>query len=237
MNYLDVANAPLLWLSVVPVVLMVAFQAIIFVKKAMASIQYADLSQEEARKAFRVGATSAVGPALGVFVVMLGLMGAIGGPLAFQRLAIIGAAPTELAAANMAAKAMNVELGGAGYGLIHFANASWVMALNGSAWLLSTALISDKLEVISHKISGGDAKKIGILGTGAMLGAMGFLNSNEITKGLKPGNGAYIACVIAAFITMMVLEQVGKKIPKLVEFNLGIAMIAGMVAAVVYNHM
>ena len=38
MNYLDVANAPLLWLSVLPVVLMVAFQAIIFVKKAMASI-------------------------------------------------------------------------------------------------------------------------------------------------------------------------------------------------------
>lgn len=237
MNYLNTANSWMLWLSVSPVVLVVAFQAITFVRKAMASAEYADLSHEDARKAFRVGATSAIGPALGVFVVMLGLMAAIGGPLAWQRLAIIGAAPTELAAANMAAQAQNVQLGGEGYGLMNFANATWVMALNGSAWLISTALLSDKLEIITHKVSGGDAKRIGILGTGAMLGAMGFLVSNEIKKGLAPGNGAVIVAAIAAFIGMVVLERVAKKIPKLVEFNLGLAMIIGMIAAVAYNHM
>lgn len=237
MDYLSKANSMYLWLAVSPVVLIVALQAIIFVRKALDSAKYADLSHDEAMKAFRVGATSAIGPALGVFVVMLGLMAAIGGPLAWQRLAIIGAAPTELAAANMAAQAQGVSLGGEGYGLLNFANATWVMALNGSAWLLTTALFSDKLEKITHKVSGGDAKKIGILGTGAMLGAMGFLVSNEINKGLKPGQGGIIAAAVAAFVSMLVLERIAKKIPKLVEFNLGIAMVIGMIAAVAYNHM
>lgn len=237
MDYLSKANSMYLWLAVSPVVLIVALQAIIFVRKALDSAKYADLSHDEAMKAFRVGATSAIGPALGVFVVMLGLMAAIGGPLAWQRLAIIGAAPTELAAANMAAQAQGVSLGGEGYELLNFANATWVMALNGSAWLLTTALFSDKLEKITHKVSGGDAKKIGILGTGAMLGAMGFLVSNEINKGLKPGAGGIIVAAVAAFVSMLVLERIAKKIPKLVEFNLGIAMVIGMIAAVAYNHM
>lgn len=237
MNYLNTANSWLLWLSVSPVVITVAVQAVIFFKKAMASAEYADLSHEDARKAFRVGATSAIGPALGVFVVMLGLMAAIGGPLAWQRLAIIGAAPTELAAANMAAQAQGVQLGGPGYGLMNFANATWVMALNGSAWLFTTAMFSDKLEIITHKVSGGDAKRIAILGTGAMLGAMGFLVSNEIKKGLAPGKGAFIAAAVGGFLGMIILERVAKKIPKLVEFNLGIAMIIGMICAVAFNHM
>lgn len=235
MNYLNYANSPALWLATVPVVVIVAIQAIIFTKKAWANAELANLSKEDAKKAFRVGATSAIGPALGVFVVMLGLMAAIGGPLAWQRLAIIGAAPTELAAATMAAKAMNIELGGAGYGLIHFANAAWVMALNGSAWLLSTALFTDKIEILNDKIAGTDPKRIGVLGVGAMLGAMGFLLSSDIKKGLQPKNGGFIACAIGAGVAMIILEKIAKKVPKLTEFNLGIAMVIGMVCAVVYN--
>lgn len=235
MSYLNTANNWKLWVSCVPVVLIVALQAIIFVRRARASAEIVNLSQEDVRKAFRVGATSAIGPALGVFVVMLGLMAAIGGPLAWQRLAIIGSAPTELAAASMAAKAQNVELGGTGYSLINFANACWVMALNGSAWLLSTALLSDKLDIISKKVSGGDKTKISILGIAAMLGAMGFLVSNDVTRGLKTGNGSIVASAVGAAVTMIILERVAKKIPKLVEYNLGMAMIAGMVCAVVYG--
>lgn len=236
MDYSQVANSPLLWLSVTPIVIVVAFQAVIFVKRALASAPYADLSREDAKKAFRVGATAAVGPALGVFVVMVGLMAAIGGPLAWQRLSIIGAAPTELAAASMAAKAMNVELGGVGYGLIHFAAAAWVMALNGSAWLFSTALITDKLDKVTERIAGTDTKKVGLLGTAAMLGAMGFLLSSDIKKGLAPDQGGFIACAAGAVVAMIILEQLAKKVPKLTEFNLGIAMLVGMLSAVVYNN-
>lgn len=236
-EYLVVANNWMLWLSCLPVVAMVAIQAMIFVKKAKEAAPIVDLSESDVKKAFRVGATSAIGPALGVFVVMLGLMSAIGGPLAWQRLAIIGAAPTELAAAKMAAQAQGVTLGGQNYGLINFANACWVMALNGSAWLLSTALFSDKFDNMSKKIAGGSSKKLGLFGSAAMLGAMGFLTINDINKGLNlpKADYGYIACAITAAIAMVILEQIGKKFPKLVEFNLGIAMVIGMIGAAVFN--
>lgn len=235
MDYLNVANAWILWAGCLPVVVIVALQAIIFTKRAQESAKIVGLTDSETKKAFKVGAVSAVGPALGVFVVMLGLMAVIGGPLAWMRLAIIGAAPTELAAANMAAKAMNTELGSPDYGIVHFANAAWVMALNGSAWLVTTGLFSDKLEKITKRVSGGDSKKLGIIAVAAMCGAFSYLFGTELVKGLKPETRAFMISGIAAAIAMLILDKLAKKYPKLLEYNLGFAMIAGMLAAVVYN--
>ena len=235
MDYLKVANATLLWIGCLPVVIIVAFQAIVFIKRARESAGIVGLTEEETNKAFRVGAMSAIGPALGVFVVMLGLMAVIGGPLAWMRLAIIGAAPTELAAANMAAKAMNTELGSPDYGIVHFANAAWVMALNGSAWLVTTGLFSDKLESITKRVSGGDTKKLGVIAVAAMCGAFSYLFGTELVKGFNPETRAFMVSGIAAALAMLGLDMIAKKYPKLMEYNLGFAMIAGMIAAVVYN--
>lgn len=234
-EYLNVANSSSLWLACIPIAVLVVIQAIIFSKRAFASAELADLSKEEAYKAFKVGAVSAVGPAMGVFVVMLGLMSVIGGPLAWMRLSIIGAAPTELAAAGMAAKAMGKELTSPDYGILEFANAAWVMGLNGSAWLLTTALFSHKIEVFTGKISKGDPKKVGILMISAMCGAFGYLFGNELIKGLKPETRPYAVSGIGAVAAMIILERLAKKYPKLGEYNLGLAMIVGMACAVIYN--
>lgn len=234
-EYLEVANSPLLWMSAIPIAILVVIQAVIFTKRAFASAKLVELSQEEARKAFRVGAVSAIGPAMGVFVVMLGLMAVIGGPLAWMRLSIIGAAPTELAAAEMAAKAMGKQLTSANYGLLDFANAAWVMALNGSAWLLVTGLFSHKIGGITKKISNGDPKKLGILMISAMCGAFAFLFGNELMKALKSETRTFAISGIVAAVAMLLLDKAAKKYPKLAEYNLGIAMIIGMVGAVVFN--
>lgn len=234
-EYLNIANSPLLWFSAMPIAILVIIQAVIFSKRAMASAKLVDLSKEDARKAFKVGAVSAIGPAMGVFVVMLGLMSVIGGPLAWMRLSIIGAAPTELAAAGMAAKAMGKELTSPDYGLLEFANAAWVMGLNGSAWLFTTGVFSHKIEGLTHKISGGDPKKVGILMVAAMCGAFGYLFENELTKGLNPSTRAFAVSGIGAAIAMIILERIARRHPKFGEYNLGIAMIVGMICAVVYK--
>lgn len=227
-NYLSTANSLALWMSVIPVVVMVFVQATIFLKQALANAQQVGLTKEEAKQAFRSGAISSIGPALSVFVVMLGLMAVIGGPLAWQRLAIIGAAPTELTAAEMAAKAMETTLDSPDYGLGNFANAAWVMALNGSGWLVVTALFSHKLDAINKKISGGNSKIAGLIGTAAMCGAMAYLFGSNAIKG-----GGNTVSAIVAGIAMLLLGAVTKRFPKLTEYNLGIAMIVGMVVAVV----
>lgn len=234
-DYLQTANSIWMWIAAVPITVVVVIQAIIFYKRAMDSAKLVDLSMDDAKRAFKVGAVSAIGPAMGVFVVMLGLMSAIGGPLAWMRLSIIGAAPTELAAAEMAAKGMGTTMGGADYGLIEFSNAAWVMALNGGAWLLFTGLFTDKLDGLTKKVSGGDSKKIGILMIAAASGAFAYFFGNELFKIRDPENKTFAVAALAGAVSMMVLERMAKKYPKLAEYNLGVSMIIGMASSVIFN--
>ncbi len=228
-DYLKVANDPWLWLMCLPVVSVVAIQAIIFSRKAFQAAGSVNLTKQEAKDAFRIGAISAIGPAVAVFVVMLGMMAVVGAPMTWLRLSIIGAAPTELAASTMGAKAMGVEFGGEGYGVLEYANSVWTMTLNGIGWLLFVGLFTHKLEGLRDKISKGDSRLTGEIGGAAMLGAMAYLVGGH----LLAGSGRLVAA-LAAGIAMIVLGRLSQKMPKLSEYNLGLAMVVGMIAAVIY---
>lgn len=232
MPYMEAANSIWLWIACVPTVLLVIYQALYFYKKVKEASVLVDMGSGEVSKAFKIGAMSAIGPAFGVFVVMLGLSSQIGGPLAWVRLSIIGAAPTELGAAELAANAMGTTLGSPEYSLVHFANAAWVTALNGASWLIISGLFADKLDVASKKITGGDAKLLGVISVGAVCGAVGFFFANEIAKGIK-GNPAAIASGVLSLVSMVILHNIAKKHPKLTEYTLGIAMVIGMIAGVI----
>ena len=109
MDYLAIANAPIFWaLCGITVVISLA-QALLFMRQAKRAAVEVNLEQGLANKAFKIGLISAIGPACGVFIVMVGLMASIGGPMAWLRLSIIGAAATELSAATMGAQAAGVE--------------------------------------------------------------------------------------------------------------------------------
>ena len=99
-----------------------------------------ELSTAKSSALEAVSYTHLIGPALGVFIVMVGLMASIGGPMAWLRLSIIGAAATELSAANIGAEACGVTLGTEQYTLICLAVSWFTMALNGAGWLLFTGV-------------------------------------------------------------------------------------------------
>ncbi len=228
-EYLKVANDPILWLMCLPVVIMVAIQAIIFSKRAFIAAKSVELTKQECKDAFRVGAVSAIGPAVAVFVVMLGMMAVVGGPMTWLRLSVIGSAPTELAASTMGAKAMGVEFGGEGYGVLEYANSVWAMSLNGIGWLVFAGLFTHKLDGIRNKFAKGDTKLLGEVGGAAMLGAMAYLLGGHLLAG-----GGRLVAAVAAGVAMILLGKLSEKLPKLVEYNLGIAMIVGMIAGVIY---
>lgn len=236
-NYLDVANHWTLWIAGAPLAILTVVQAVLFLKRALKVREEVGLTKEEAKKALRVGATASIGPAFGVFVVMLGLMAAIGAPFAWMRLTTIGSAPIQLSAAQQAAEAMGTTLGGEGYGAVHFANAAWVLSLNGMSWLIVTGLFAHKMDDIKEKVSGGDPKVVGVLASGAMIGAFSYLFSDEFFKSFdRPDTTAYITALFASGFTMLGLSLLARKYPKLAEYNLGIAMIVGMTAAVIANN-
>ena len=206
-------------------------QALLFMRQANKTSAEVNLPQELPKKAFKIGMISAIGPACGVFIVMVGLMASIGGPMAWLRLSIIGAAATELSAATMGAQAAGVEFGGEGYTLTIMAVSWFAMALNGAGWLVVSGTITPALEKLRGKLSGGDTKWLAVLSGACSLGIFGYLNANEIVKGL----GNTIACLAGALSMVAIMKWVVPKHPKIAEYSLGIAMIIGMFFAVIHD--
>lgn len=225
---LRIANEMGVWLMAAPAIMVTAIQAIVFTRLAKKTAKELDIPDEKCNKAFKTGLITAIGPVIAIFIVMVGMMSVIGGPISWLRLSIIGAAPTELTAAKTGADAIGAQFGGADYDLYALATSWWTMAINGAGWLVFVGLFTHKLEGLRNKIGGGDVKWLALLSSAAMLGVFGYLNSGEIKKG-----GGGLISLIAGAIGMIVVVKLSEKMPKLKEYALGIAMLIGMVAAVI----
>ena len=110
-DYLKVANSAIVWVLCGITVAIALGQAILYMRMAKKTAAKVQMPSEIPNKAFRIGLISAISPALGVFIVMVGLMASIGGPMAWLRLSIIGAAATELTAASLGAPGLRCGAG------------------------------------------------------------------------------------------------------------------------------
>ena len=184
-----------------------------------------------------------VGPSFAVFLVMVGLISAVGAPIAWLRCSIIGSAPIEMTGAMLGAQAYGVELNSPQYDLNALAASWWTMAVNGIGWLVVAAVLTPHLEKVRAKFGGGDARWLVLIAVAATTGCYGYLSADTIGKALRNYKKALAAggsgmvplqpmvATIAAGIAMAVLIRVSKKRPKLREYNLGLAMLAGMIVA------
>lgn len=235
MDYLQVSNLPIFWVLAGITVVVSALQAFLYVRQANKATKECGLDASLPKQAFRIGFISAIGPALGVFIVMVGLMAAIGGPMAWLRLSIIGAAATELTAANLGAQACGVsqlgDIAQQAEPLKVLAVCWFTMALNGAGWLVFTGLFTPSLDKIRNKLGGGDMAWLGVMSAACSMGIFGYLNANSIV-GKMPDiiNMKNTASVLTGAIVMMLLGKfVVPKVPKLAEYSLGIAMIIGII--------
>lgn len=229
----EVSNAPILWLLCGITVAVSVVQAVLYMRQCKKMTTQISLDPAVSKKAFRVGLISAIGPALGVFIVMVGLMASIGGPMSWLRLSIIGAAATELSAANIGAEACGVVLGSQDYTLMCLAVSWFAMTLNGAGWLLFTGVATPSLDKLRTKISGGDIKWLVVLSGACSLGIFGYLNAGEIMKGV----GNTIAVITGAVSMVLLMNTICKKHPKLKEYSLGIAMVIGMIFSVGFDQL
>jgi hypothetical protein len=87
---IQIANSFPAWIINLFIVGLVLFQTLIFGKISWDYKDTFKVSSLEVKKAFRSGIITTLGPALSVFIVGLGLIAQIGGPLTLARLSIIG---------------------------------------------------------------------------------------------------------------------------------------------------
>lgn len=234
MDYLAISNLPIFWVLASVTVIISFVQAMLYIRQCFAATKACNLDPALPKTAMRIGLVSAIGPAAGVFIVMVGLMASIGGPMAWLRLSIIGAAATELTAANLAAESMGLTLGGEGYGLLALATGWFAMALNGSGWLVITGVATPGLEKMRDVMSGGDPKWLGVMSAACSIGIFGYLNANQM---INPGVGLKMANTITVLVSALAMIGINKfivpKCPKLAEYALGIAMIIGIATGII----
>ena len=80
MDYVEISNSIIVY-ALCGITVAIAFvQAFLYIRMAKKMTVKANIPKEVPKTAFRVGLISAIGPALGVFIVIISLITSIGGP-------------------------------------------------------------------------------------------------------------------------------------------------------------
>ena len=224
---LRVANSAWYWIAALLVVSVVLLQTSLFIRQALTMAREINFPRSRCYRALWAGAVSAIGPSVAVFIIMVGMMTVVGTPVTWLKMSIIGGAPASLAAAQFGAQACNAKLGGAGYDLTALAGSWWTMNTFCLGWVLFVVVFARRLELIRAKVSGGDPEWLAVLSAAGMLGAFAFLNA----KGLGNGRGYLAAELIGGASMVGLLKLSEKRAWFKKEYTLGLAMLAGMIAA------
>ncbi len=229
-SLLAAANDTALWVIALIVVSVVALQAVLYIRLAFSEARKIGFPREKCIRALRSGIISAIGPSIAVLIIMVGMISTVGAPISWLRLSVIGSAPTELTAATVGAQAYGVDLGSADYDIMAMASSWWTMTINGIGWLVFVGLFAQRLETIREKVGGGDPGWLAVLSSAAMLGCFAFLNS----RSLIAGGGQLVAAVVGG-LAMVVFLLISRKLAWFREYTLGLAMLAGMAAAMIFG--
>lgn len=232
-NYLDIANSIGMWIACSLMVLVVIFQALLFMRKAYKTGNHLGLTQKQMKSALRTGAITSIGPSFAIVIAMISLIVSVGSPFAWMRLSVIGSVPFELMAAKTGAEALGVELGGQGYGMIGFANSVWTNTLGAAGWLIICALFTDKFEILRKKAVRGNDALLPVLSVSAMIGAFAYFGAPYLAA---KGMASTVSYVVGATIMVAINLAAGKlKAGWIKEWSLGIAMICGMSVALFFS--
>lgn len=222
---MQVAGGSVIWIIALFVISVVIFQALIFRYLAKKAAPAAGLTPEDVTRSARTGFISSLGPSFGIAIVIISLIAIMGPPVTLMRIGIVGSAATETAAAQIGANAFGVELGGEGFNGQAFATMVWTMCLGGMGWLLFTLFFTKSLGKVEKKVRNKNPKAMQIVSLAAMLGAFGYLATEQMMNG-----ASYAVAAVVSVVVMVIIMSVADKrnINWLREWSLGISMVFGM---------
>lgn len=228
MELKTVMNSPGMWLACSFMVIVVMAQSIVFLRAALKIAPEMGLSRETCMTAMRSAAYTAIGPAMGPVIILIALIDTLGAPTAWMRLLDIGAAHTELVASTIGAQVAGVDIRSTAFDLRAFSYSLWASALNNFGWMAVTLLVTPNMgNAITFMTKKTNPRVVGLVTAGASLGLFAYLLSNQLVGG-KPGN---MSAALVAAIVFLGMGLASKKFPRVREFSLGIAMLAGIFAA------
>ena len=235
LNALEIANSPAIWVLASIAVIAVLVETLLFLRlaKKSAGLKEIGLTKKQCNRALRAGIVSAIGPAFGVFIVMIGLISVLGGPIAWLRLSVIGGATTELTAATVGVNALGGDITQP-LSMKELSNAWWTMSINACGWLIVTWILGSKMEKVRNRIGGGDSRWMEIFSSAATLGIFGAFCSEYVITGIQNTDYKVVLVMAVSAAVMWSLQRLSNRYKWLKEYCLGLAMVAGIASAMIF---
>lgn len=235
---MNLANQPMMWVLSFVSIGVVVWQSWLYYKMAK---DYVDktgvMTAEEIHKSLKIGVIGTIGPAIAVFTVAVVLIGLVGGPITLSRVGVIGSAAFEslTAAAGSGGKAGKPD-----YTFTLLATASWVMALGGSGWLVSTFFLTKGLDTTQEKMKKSNPRMIALVGSITPFMVFFVMGYQEAMKKIGDKTPTYgvLAAVVAGAISMYgfnSLAKVKSSYNWLREWAMGFAIIVAMIVGTIVD--
>ena len=232
LEYLKIANSPLLWIACIPAVALVMVQAFLFARRAWKTGPQMGVTKEQMKRGAKSAAIASLGPSLVIVIGAVSLLASVGGPLAWMRLAYIGSVMYELPAADRAATAAGSTLGTNDMTMEAFANCAWIMCVCCLGWIIVSALFTDKMGKLRDKVAGGSEAALAVIAVAGGMGAFAYQCFTRLLPGVNSVDlgSDQVWALVGGFIIMLCLSIYGqkKKAKWVSQFGMTIAMVGDM---------
>lgn len=236
MNYLDVANSPLMFMLCALTISFVLLQALMFLRLAWNRGAEMGLEKTVMKKAMVNSALFSIIPSLPIIIMLMVLSVPLGQYFPWLRLSVVGSATYESMAADATAKAAGLAgMTDTGFNLNIFTTAMWVMTM-GIVWgIVFNIFFMKSLDRFSKKAKASNNLFVPIFSAALFMGMISLMTAPYV---VNTRNVTGIIAVISSGIAVLVCSKVAKvtNISAISEFSLPISMICGMAAAIFYTH-
>lgn len=233
-NFQLIANEMIIFvLCLIPIIIVLG-QSAVYIKMGLKRTKELGINQKNVKKAMANSAVFSILPSLPIVITVVALMPSLGKYIPWLRLSVIGSAAYETACAEMTMVAFGYNgLGDTSMTSSVFTSVIWVMCLVSCVWPLANVI---GLKIYDNQLkkarkSGGFMK---VAAGAMMIGLMCVMCVPRLVN--KKDVTGIIVCATAG-ISAIILDMIAKKfkLKSLSDFSFALAMIIGMIAAVIVN--
>ncbi|MBF4692216.1 DUF5058 family protein [Fusibacter ferrireducens] len=232
MNYLEIANSPLLYVITIIILTVLSAQAIIFYRLAQKRAKELNIDKKTIRKVVKAASITTVIPSIAIIVGLISLAPAMGVPISWARLGMAGSLMYELTGASIGAKTMGAQLGAANYTPQAFANSVWVMTIGVvPAFLYAIFFLRKYKKRVKEAVSKDTRLQNVIITTILVCVQISFV----LPALFSGGSSAYAVGIAAAVMAIMTFIIVKFKAKWLREYALSTSMLMAVVVVILLN--
>ena len=229
------ANSGFMYVIVAIVITYVVLQSVVFLAKAWKRGKQLGMDKQVLRKAVGSSAIFSVAPAVAILLGVIALSKALGFPLPWLRLSVIGSLTYETTAAAAAASAVGATLSQPITDPKIFATIAWVMTLGIVPGLVLVPVLGKRIENGVSKIQSKDSRWGEIFLSGLFLGMISaflgvvFAHVREGLTGWIP-----VFVMLASALLMLICGLIRKlfKAKWIEEYALPISLLGGMALSI-----